>query len=366
MRHVFEVDPDRLALMASARASASARAPAGLAQFGQPAQLDEAIASIVDRLPLLQSHHRRVLAAVQPADAESLVDGWYAFLRQLTLIRYRSARHEVGSPHAPDGHHESEAFGFAATLLDTYRQLCEDMASAEVRAVGPLADLVTRRERWLLMRRGDVHLRFMVRCALEHLDRNALGRVRTLVDMLADYLAADRSLSQIWRGSMIEPSEHDSDHVGELLTCLEHRRDAMEVLVIVMPGVPIAASTPVVVEATVDDGSVRVPPDDQSELLTHYPTLLAACRQMASRLASPARAVVASRVELLLAWSRYDDMLAGLRRQYVSTGIAPPGRVGVRDLHLEWGAAVRQRDEVLSCLAAAQEVLARAPSERST
>jgi hypothetical protein len=329
--------------------------PRTVAQLGEPAQLVTEITAMMANLSSLQGRHRRALALLPPDEAQSLVDAWYDFHRQLTLVRHGASlnRHVTGDER-PDG----EPLALAATLPNGYARLCEEIESAEARAdAPPRADRDALSERWQRLRRGDRHLRLVVRCALEHLNGDALGWVRPLVDMFADYLAAEQTLSRAWVEALSEGPELNLDRAAELLTSVERRRDAIEILVVVAPE-PATPQNVRAATATIEEDPVQRLRHDVSYLLDHYPELLERCRHTLSRLGSPARAVVASRVELVMAWGRYDDLLAELRRHFAPATAGPLSAQAADDLRRECGVAATQLERVISCLDAASDVLA--------
>jgi hypothetical protein len=313
--------------------------------LGQPAQLGRAIGEVLTEFPELQRRHRRTLATANPQQGQSLVDAWYSFHHQLTLVRYAVTLDDLD----PLGPGAGDQWNLAVELVNRYTELGQELERAAADpAVGD--EQVTLRELWDLTLRGDAELQLVVRCALDHLERNPPEWLHVLVDAVTDYLAAQERLSRRWHQTPGRPDERDLEHLAGLLADVQDRRDRIELVAIAVDG--CGSPGPPDPDQAADD--VR---DDLAGLFADYPRLLASCRDMVSRLASPAMAVSTARVELLVAWGRYDDIITELGRRYGGRADRL-GKVAADDLPHERDRAVGQRDLVLQCLAGAGQVLA--------
>ncbi|MET7424498.1 hypothetical protein [Dactylosporangium sp. NPDC005555] len=305
-------------------------------------RLVRALRELFDQVPDLQRRYRAAMSRIRPDEALGLADAWTAFHRALTDARYEPGT--GGLLHPADrtdrtGQPPERVMRVAADLSDARIRLREQLEAAEAAepVTGPPQDvtLATVLARWRLLHRGEPELRWAVARAMAALPAADRCRVRGLAPLAAGYaayLTAERALAVQWA---VAADGRDPGAVAALddrLSRTTGLRDRLDQLI-----AGYGEPTPPPPEPTLRPQFGPQPPARPSPappplvgqpvgvefraaldgLHDGYPELIAGCRRFLGALGALSGRPRASslREELLRAWGRYDDALAGLNQR---------------------------------------------------
>jgi hypothetical protein len=212
-----------------------------------------AAAELSDRLVEVQGRYRELVTTRAPADVAALVDSWYAFHRQLALVRYDPTIESVRAGRQV----RQEERAAALALTDTLSTLRQRFAE-ELNRVGSTSgdgvsetDATVLRDRWRLLERGHEPLRFATHLALANLDAAAVDQSRQLTALagaLAEYRNLERTLGSVdWEAIGPAAEAELRDRIAGQLRRAAALRSLAESLIIAAP--------------SADDPPIGSPPD---------------------------------------------------------------------------------------------------------
>ncbi|WP_327007539.1 hypothetical protein OHA72_09880 [Dactylosporangium sp. NBC_01737] len=351
-------------------------------------RLAGAIQDLFDQVPKIQHRYRAARAKTHPDDALGLVDAWTEFHQALTNARYdpasRALLRAAPSPDAPEtaAGLPERVMEIAAELSDAQVRLREAIRAAE--ASEPLAgppDRGVLLARWRLLHRGEHQLRRAIARAMSALpaaDHRLLRSLAPLGARYAAYLDAERTLARQWAAAA---RDWDPAAVAALDQWLSYTTDLRDRLDQLVAGYDEAEPLPAVAWPSAgaadpaDPMDLAVPTPDVvgppaaalgfraalDALHDGYPELIAGCRRVLAALGGLGGqpGVGSLREALLIAWSRYDDALAGLGQRVTQLAQAA-AVVDEPGLEAEFDHAAELRAGLADQLAEAEAWLARA------
>jgi hypothetical protein len=322
----------------------------------QPERLRRAVEEVLAQVPLIQSRHRRALAASASTSKEgfALAEAWIAFHRRLCETRYSPAIAALTADEVPVGEAVDAAALDAATvdaaaavavrLSEAHTDLMRAIRSTpESRQDDPQTVAAGRLACWRLLCGHDGYLRAAVARSLTLAVGAGGAQTVQLAALIADHVVAEQMIAEHWAVGM--SSAALTSALSDWARYDQQLRDLIELAVLdPMVALPRPTAPPPLPpdQAALDGVRAAV-----AAAKRESPALVARCRAVLGELDGQDVPTRRTRERLLRLWGRYDDQLTDLDGWLVD---ARGGRVNARLLHAELALAARLRDELVAVL----------------